>query len=94
MKAKVLPILALLVAVGVLSGCGGSTCYGVEPDGEVEKLRPCPTGWKNGEKRNIGEDQFKDLEVVDLQKMKNKNTPTVKTTPAPPVKVSTPKPTR
>lgn len=50
----------------LLAGCDGQTtaCFGTEPDGEVEKLRPCPPGWSNGEHRKIAEDQYKDLEVV------------------------------
>lgn len=59
--------LALVVIVAValaLSACGirTTTCYGVEPDKEVEMLRPCPEGWKDGDKRDIGEDQFDYLE--------------------------------
>lgn len=67
---------ALVVAalmIGSLTACGEiSTCYGTEPDGEVEKLRPCPSGWKNGEHRSIGEDQFKHLEVTDLKAVKDR----------------------
>lgn len=67
-------VLALTGALTVLTGCGEyqTTCYGTEPDGEVEKLRPCPTGWKDGDSRNIQEDEFKSLEVVDLNRSKNK----------------------
>lgn len=43
---------SLMLGALLLAGCNGqqSTCYGVEPDNEVEKLRPCPPGWKNGER--------------------------------------------
>lgn len=91
--------LAGLVGVLCLVGCRDSErCYGVEPDGEVEQLSPCPSGWKSGERRNIQEDQFKSLEVVDLSKIKGKGTGSVtvtKTLPPklPPTKVvPTPKP--
>lgn len=80
-------VLVLTGALTALTGCTSqTTCYGVEPDGEVEKLRPCPEGWKDNETRQIGEDQFKHLEVVDLKsnkKSKGTTTVTVKTTAKP-----------
>ena len=74
MSKKSLGAASLFLGALLLSGCGEyqTTCYGTEPDGEVEKLRPCPSGWKNGEHRNIGEDQFKSLEVVDIKSNKKK----------------------
>ncbi len=71
MKRAVIGVSLLLALV---AGCGGhrTTCYGVEPDGEVEKLRPCPPGWKDKETRMIGEDEYKKYEVTDLKKMKEK----------------------
>jgi hypothetical protein len=56
--------LAIVVLVAIsLAACGKTTtCYGTEPDGEVEILRPCPDGWKDGDNRKIGEDQFDFLE--------------------------------
>lgn len=75
---------AVLVCMALLSGCGTktTTCYGVEPDGDVEKLQPCPHGWKDKETRIIGEDQFKHLEVNDPKSNKNnKGTGTVKVKP-------------
>lgn len=70
--SKSVGAVSLMLGALLLAGCNGqqSTCYGVEPDNEVEKLRPCPTGWKNGERRFVGEDEFKHLEVVDLKKSK------------------------
>lgn len=82
MKRAVIGVAAMVAA---LTACASqTTCYGVEPDGEVEKLRPCPQGWKDGETRQIGEDQFKELEVVDLKSKKNNQTTVT-------VKVSVPK---
>lgn len=72
---KGLGAASLVLGALLLAGCNGqakTTCYGVEPDNEVEKLRPCPPGWKNGERRFIGEDQFKHLEVVNLKSYKEK----------------------
>ncbi len=64
---------SVLLGALLLGACNGqSTCYGVEPDGEVEKLRPCPQGWSDGDTRHIGEDQYKHLEVVDIKKNKKK----------------------
>ena len=39
------------------------TCYGIEPDGEVETLWPCPAPHHDGDKFNIQEDEFDDREV-------------------------------
>jgi len=70
---KSLGAASLMLGALLLAGCNGqSTCYGVEPDGEVEKLRPCPQGWHPGDQRHISEDQYKHLEVVDLKKHKKK----------------------
>lgn len=82
--SKGLAAASLLMGGLLLSGCADTrtTCYGVEPDGEVEKLRPCPNGWKDKETRLIGEDEYKHLEVVDLKSnKKNKGTGTVKVKP-------------
>lgn len=59
-----------VVAVALTAACGSkiTTCYGVEPDNEVEMLRPCPEGWKDGDKKNIGEDQFDYLEYDSKKK--------------------------
>jgi hypothetical protein len=73
--SKGLGAASLVLGALLLAGCNGqakTTCYGVEPDGEVEKLRPCPSGWPDGSKRKIGEDEYKELEVVDLKKTKKK----------------------
>lgn len=79
-RALSVSVGAVLLLIGALTACSTqTTCYGVEPDGEVEKLRPCPQGWKDGETRQIGEDEFKHLEVVDLKsKKKNQGTVTIK----------------
>lgn len=71
---KGLGAASLVLGALLLAGCNGhtTTCYGTEPDGEVEKLRPCPAGWPDGSKRNIQEDEFKHLEVVDLKAKKKK----------------------
>lgn len=72
---KGLGAASLMLGALLLAGCNGqakTTCYGTEPDGEVEKLQPCPNGWPNGSKRKIGEDEFKHLEAVDLKKIKQK----------------------
>jgi hypothetical protein len=54
----------------------------VEPDGEVEKLKPCPPGWKANETRNIGEDEFWVYEVNEPGvNKKNKGTGSVKVKP-------------
>lgn len=86
--------LAIIVAVVVLSACKDTRqyCYGVEPDGEVEKLTPCPAGWTNGQTLPIQEDQYADLEVDEngVQK-KNKGTGavTLKKVPQTPPKITT-----
>lgn len=69
---------SLMLGALLLGGCtdNRTTCYGIEPDGEVEKLRPCPPGWKNGDTRIIREDEFKHLEVVNLKDVKGKSTKT------------------
>ncbi len=73
---------SLLLGALLLSACDTvPKCSGVEPDGEVEKFTSCPAGWAPGEQRSIQEDEFKDLEEVDLRKMKPK--PTTITTVAP-----------
>jgi hypothetical protein len=58
----------------LVGGCADNrtTCYGIEPDGEVEVLRPCPPGWKDKEQRLIKEDQFKHLEQNDPYKGRKK----------------------
>lgn len=70
---KVIVGVSLLLAL--VAGCGDTrtTCYGIEPDGEVEKLRPCPPGWKDKETRIIKEDEFRKYEVTDLKRMKDKS---------------------
>lgn len=70
---KSMGVVSLLLGAFLLGGCyHETTCYGTEPDGEVEKLRPCPQGWSEGDSRRIKEDEFKHLEVVDLKKTKQK----------------------
>lgn len=41
------------------------TCEGIEPDGEVETLWPCPDGHQDGDRFNIREDEFEDREIDD-----------------------------
>ena len=67
-------IMAILALSLALTACGErrTTCYGVEPDGEVETLMPCPNGWKDKETRIIKEDEFKHLEVEKPSKPKKK----------------------
>lgn len=69
-----LGVVGTVLGALLLAGCTDTrtTCYGTEPDGEVEKLRPCPEGWRDGDSRNIGEDQYKHLEVVDIKNYKKK----------------------
>lgn len=66
--------MTVLAVCAVLSGCDTSrtTCYGQEPDGEVETLSPCPNGWKHNETRLIGEDQFKHLEQEAKKERRHK----------------------
>lgn len=65
-KANRLVLAAIAAAVLMLTGCElPPTCYGVEPDGEVEQLSPCPPGWQPGERRSIREDEFENLEMGD-----------------------------
>lgn len=73
--SKSMGAASIMLGALLLAGCNTdtrTTCYGTEPDGEVEKLRPCPPGWKNGENRIIGEDQYKSFELVDLNEIKGK----------------------
>lgn len=39
------------------------TCYGIEPDGEVETLWPCPYPDRDGQRFPITEDEFADREI-------------------------------
>lgn len=39
------------------------TCWGIEPDGEVETLWPCPVPGKDGQRFPVTEDQFADYEI-------------------------------
>lgn len=55
-------VVVAAVIIGAVWYANLPTCYGVEPDGEVEQLHPCPPGWTDGEKRNIGEDEFESRE--------------------------------
>jgi hypothetical protein len=64
----ILKLLGVLVAVAaVVVGCyflsQVPTCEGVEPDGEIEILWPCPDGHQDGDRFNITEDQFEDREI-------------------------------
>jgi hypothetical protein len=77
---------SLMLGALLLTGCdkpdNRTTCFGVEPDGEVEKLKPCPPGWKANETRNIGEDEFWVYEVNEPGvNKKNKGTGSVKVKP-------------
>lgn len=97
---------SILFGALLLSGCKDTrpTCYGVEPDGEVEKLIPCPAGWTSGQTQPIQEDQFKDLEVDENgvnKKGKGTGTVTLKPNTQTPPKITTipkytatPKPTK
>lgn len=75
---------SLFLGALLLSGCERTaqpTCFGIEPDGDVEKLQPCPNGWKNGETRQIKEDEFWSYEVFDPGvNKKNRSTITLKPT--------------
>lgn len=56
-------IVCSAILVMALSACGNNTeCTGVEPDGDIETLRPCPDGWENGQWKSIQEDEFEYLE--------------------------------
>lgn len=61
---------SLLLGALLLTGCRDTTpvCYGVEPDGEVETLKPCPKGWTNGQTKIIKEDEFSSLEVKEKKR--------------------------
>lgn len=64
-------LIAGAVLASVLTGCGSqTTCFGIEPDGEREILRPCPQGWADGEQRQIKEDEFEALEQESKTKKK------------------------
>lgn len=60
-------VSAIVGAIAVIVGCyflaQVPTCYGVEPDGEVETLWPCPDGHQDGDRFNIREDEFEDREI-------------------------------
>lgn len=93
-RAVLLSATVVLMATLILTGCKDTRqyCYGVEPDGEVEKLTPCPAGWTSGQTLPIQEDQYADLEVDEngVQK-KNKGTGavTLKKVPQTPPKITT-----
>jgi hypothetical protein len=77
---------SLMLGALLLSGCDTdkrTTCYGTEPDGDYETLKPCPPGWKNGESRTIGEDEFWSYEVgiKDKPVVPKKTTTTKKVVP-------------
>lgn len=64
------PILVSIVIAAAFIAAGfwaasQPTCYGVEPDGEVETLWPCPPGHRDGGRFNIQEDEFADREIDD-----------------------------
>lgn len=86
----------LLGTLLLVSGCNGdkrTTCYGTEPDGDRETLKPCPPGWVNGEHRNIGEDEFWSYEVgIKDKPVAPKKAPTVTTKTQPPKTAVTPTP--
>lgn len=57
-------VAVVLVAVGAFVwAVQQPTCYGVEPDGEVETLWPCPAPHKDGERFTINEDEFEGREI-------------------------------
>lgn len=86
----------LLGTLLLVSGCNGdkrTTCYGTEPDGDRETLKPCPPGWNSGESRNIGEDEFWSYEVgIKDKPVVPKKKPTVTTNTQPPKTATTPTP--
>lgn len=79
---KMALVSGVVLMMAALSGCDRdtrTTCYGVEPDGEVEKLKPCPPGWKDKETKVIGEDEFWSYEVNEPGvNKKNRTTVTIK----------------
>lgn len=79
-----LAAMGVLVTALVLAGCRDTrtVCYGIEPDGEVEKLSPCPSGWTDKQTKPIKEDEFGWLEV-DENGVQKKNTKVVTITPKP-----------
>lgn len=68
--SKSMGAASLLLGALLLGGCRDTTpvCYGVEPDGEVETLKPCPRGWTDGVTRNIKEDEYSHLEVKEKKR--------------------------
>ena len=85
MRKIVIGAVTFVLGVVLLSGCnrdGRTTCYGTEPDGDRETLKPCPPGWKNGESRPVGEDEFWSYEVgIKDKPVAPKKTTTLKTKP-------------
>lgn len=99
MKKSVGAASLLLGTLLLVSGCNGdkrTTCYGTEPDGDRETLKPCPPGWGNGESRNIGEDQFWSYEVgiKDKPVVPKKAPATTKASPKPTIPKYTPAPAK
>jgi hypothetical protein len=45
------------VTTGVVAVVNQDWCTGIEPDGETEQI-VCPDGWREGETRNIQEDEY------------------------------------
>lgn len=76
---------SLVLGALLLAGCNTdkrTTCYGTEPDGDYETLKPCPPGWKPGEHRQIGEDEFWSYEVgIKDKPVVPKKTTTTKVVP-------------
>jgi len=70
-------MMAVLALCALLSGCADkrTTCYGIEPDGDVETLRPCPNGWQDKSTHLIKEDEYKHLEQDAKDKSRKKTTP-------------------
>lgn len=56
-------LVILIIVTGVYLLSQVPTCEGIEPDGEVEQLWPCPPGHEDGDRFPITEDQFADLEI-------------------------------
>lgn len=60
-----LSAIAIIAAVvgGIVWAVNQPTCYGIEPDGEVETLWPCPAPHKDGDRFPITEDQYENREA-------------------------------
>jgi hypothetical protein len=56
-------VLIVVIVAGVWWITQQPTCYGIEPDGEVETLWPCPSPHQDGDRFPITEDQYADREI-------------------------------